>query len=169
MAGESLGREFLMLAVQTEKNGQAFYQESARRSRKKDVKDVFKVLALREQEHENTFSDMLNHLGNHRVPEGYSRDDFQYLKFLADSLIFDNSRARATQTPNAVRTDIEALETGIGLEKDCILFYSDIRGMLPRSDQDAIDMIIQEEKQHLSELTYWVNRLRGGEKMAAKA
>jgi hypothetical protein len=34
--------------------------------------------------------------------------------------------------------------------------------MVPRQDQEVIDMITSEEKKHLSEFTYMANRLRGG-------
>lgn len=56
-------------------------------------------------------------------------------------------------------TDVEALEIGIGFEKDSILLYSEMRGMVPRQDQEIVDMITNEEKKHLSELTYMVNKL----------
>ena len=43
-----------------------------------------------------------------------------------------------------------------------ILFYSEVRGMVPRQDQDIIDMITNEEKKHLSELMYLANKIRRG-------
>jgi rubrerythrin len=57
-------------------------------------------------------------------------------------------------------TDIEAIEYGINLEKDSILFYSEIRGMVPLQDQELIDIITNEEKKHLSEFIYMANNLR---------
>jgi rubrerythrin len=59
-------------------------------------------------------------------------------------------------------TDVEALETGIGFEKDSILFYSEIRGMVPKLDQEIVDTIISEERKHFSELTYMADQLRSG-------
>ena len=57
-------------------------------------------------------------------------------------------------------TDVEALEIGIGFEKDSILFYSEIRGMVPRQDQEIVDVITNEEKKHLSELSYMAHKLK---------
>jgi len=54
------------------------------------------------------------------------------------------------------------MEVGINIEKDSILCYSEIRGMLPRADQDIIDAIINEEKTHLSEITFITNHLGSG-------
>lgn len=59
-------------------------------------------------------------------------------------------------------TDIEAIEIGIGFEKDSILFYSEVWGMVPKQDQEIIDMVVNEVKKHLSEFTYMANRLKSG-------
>jgi len=160
MAEEVLGKQFLQLAIETEKNGRQFYEKAARRSKKTDVQDVFKRLAGREKEHENTFKDMLGRLSGRRSVS-MAGGDYQYIKYLADSLITDNDRSQFPKT-KTTRTDIEAMETGVGLEKDCILFYSEVRGMLPRPDQNIVDMIISEEKSHLSELSVLLGRLRSG-------
>ena len=46
--------------------------------------------------------------------------------------------------------------------KDSILSYAEAKGMLPRQDQDIMDMTISEEKKRLSELTYVANGLMIG-------
>lgn len=46
------------------------------------------------------------------------------------------------------------MEIGITMEKDSILFYSEISSMLPGDDRIIINGIIGEEQKHLSELTY---------------
>ena len=160
MADEYLGKQFLQLAIETEKNGRAFYENSARQSKKKDVQDVFRQLAAREKDHENTFRNMLSRLGNLRATPA-ANEDYQYIRYLADSLIRDSERSQSPKV-KPIRTDIEAMEMGIGLEKDCILFYSEARGMLPAADQNIIDMITSEEKKHLSELSVLLGRLRSG-------
>jgi rubrerythrin len=160
--GSSLAREFLLLAIDTEKNGRAFYESTARHSKSKDAQNVLKHLSLREKEHEDTFREMLKRLGDSQPVNKYTRDDYQYIKYLADCMIMDSERSQA-QSASTPRTDIEAMELGIGLEKDCIIFYSEIRGMLPRADQDIIDMITSEEKKHLSELSFVAGKLRRGD------
>ncbi len=40
------------------------------------------------------------------------------------------------------------------------MLYSESLGMVPRQEQDIIDMIISEDKKHLSELMYLANKAR---------
>ena len=161
MSETSIGKEFLELAIEIEKNGRNFYEYVTRQNQNKEVRDVFWQLAAREKEHENTFRDMLSRLGGYRPPQEYSGEHYQYIRGLADSSIFSADWLQALVDRETV-TDIEAVETGIGLEKDSILLYSEVRGMVPRQDQEIIDMIINEEKKHLIELTHTANRLRSG-------
>ncbi len=160
MSQVSIGREFLEVAIEVEKNGGSFYGSVARQARNKEARDIFMRLAAREKEHEKTFRDMLGHIGGHQPSQRYSREEQQYIKDLGASSIFNGERAINAQTKKTM-TDIEALETGIGFEKDSILFYSEIRGMVPRPDQEIIDMIVNEERKHLSEFTFMANKLRG--------
>lgn len=159
MAEKSVGKEFLELAIELERNGGNFYESVARKNMDKEVQNIFTRLAAREKEHEHTFRDMLTRLGGY-IPENPC-ENYQYIKSVADSNIFTGERAQTLLTRTTV-TDIQAIEAGISFEKDSILFYSEVRGMVPRQDQEIIDMIINEEKKHLSELTYTANRLRSG-------
>jgi rubrerythrin len=159
MSEISIGKEFLELAIEIEKNGRFFYEVVARFNRNREMEDVFAKLAAREREHENTFHDMLSHLGGYRPKQQYTGEHYQYIRDLAKSSIFVGERVKALLTRKPM-TDVEALEIGISLEKDSILFYSEMRGMVPREDQEIIDVITNEEKRHLSELTYMANKLK---------
>jgi len=157
MIETSVGKEFLEIAIEMERKGFAFYESV--QTQDKEARDIFKQLAVREKEHEHTFRDMLSSLG------GYSPEkpcqNYQYIKSIADSSIFTGERANTLLTKKTM-TDAEAIEAGIGFEKDSILFYSEIRGMVPRKDQDLIDAIINEEKKHLNELMYIANKIKSG-------
>ena len=50
-------------------------------------------------------------------------------------------------------SDIKALELAISAEKDSILFYYELRDLLPHSATSTINRIIAEEKTHLQQLT----------------
>jgi len=141
MSEKSNGKEFLELVIEIEKNGRFFY------------KDVFAKLAAREKEYENTFRDMLSRLGNYRPHQKHTGEHYQYIRNLAASSIFAGERVQALLT-RKLMTDLEALEIGVGFKKDSIQFYSEMRGMVVRQDQEIADVITNEEKKHLSELTY---------------
>lgn len=156
----SIGKEFLELAIEIERNGRSFYESMASLGKAKEVRGTFRQLAGREREHEKIFRDMLDRLGGYRPAQSYSGEHYQYIKGIADSAIFSGESVKSALAKE-VLTDIEAVETGIGFEKDSILFYSETRGMVPKPDQEIIDMIVSEEKKHLSELAYIANKLRG--------
>jgi rubrerythrin len=160
MSQISIGKEFLEVAIEIEKNGRSFYEVIARQDRSKEVRDVFARLAVREKEHENTYREIMNRLGGYNPRQQYAGEHDQYISQLANSSIFTAEQARRILTKKTM-TDIEAIEFGINLEKDSILFYSEIRGMVPLQDQELIDIITGEEKKHLSEFIYMANNLRG--------
>jgi rubrerythrin len=159
MSEISIGKEFLELAIEIEKNGRFFYEVVARLNRNREIEDVFAKLAAREKEHENTFRDMLSRLGDYRPHQKHTGEHYQYIRDLTESSIFASERVQALLTKKPM-TDVEALEIGIGFEKDSILLYSEMRGMVPRQDQEIVDVITNWEKKHLSELTYIANKLK---------
>lgn len=160
MSQISTGKEFLEVAIEIEKNGRSFYEFIASQDRSKEVRDVFAQLAVREKEHENTYRGIMNRLGGYNPRQQYAGEHDQYISRLANSSMFTAEQAQRILKKKTM-TDIEAIEYGINLEKDSILFYSEIRGMVPLQDQELIDIIINEEKKHLSEFIYVANRLRG--------
>ncbi|MBI4284511.1 MAG: ferritin family protein [Chloroflexi bacterium] len=156
----SPGKEILELAIEIERNGRDFYTALASKASEKEVQAVFRRLAARELEHENTFRDMLKHLGGYQVPPGYAGEHYQYIRSVAQANIFASEKAKKILA-SKIMTDVEAIEVGIGFEKDAILFYSEMRGMLPKPDQDIVDAILAEEKKHLTEFCYLADKFRG--------
>jgi len=160
MNEKSIGKQFLEVAIEIERNGYNFYEAVGSRNRDKEIRDVFTQLATREKEHEHTFRDMLARLGGYG-PSLNPCEDYQYVRSLADSSVFTGERAQTLLTKKRM-TNVEAIEAGIGFEKDSIMLYSEVLGMIPRQDQEIINMIINEEKKHLSELMYIANKIRSG-------
>ena len=50
-------------------------------------------------------------------------------------------------------SDIEAMELAIGAEKDSILFYYEMKEIMPQRARPTVNKIITEEKSHLRELS----------------
>jgi rubrerythrin len=48
-----------------------------------------------------------------------------------------------------VKTPVDALDRGIGFEKDAILFFSQLSGFIDPKSRDIVAKLIGEEKQHL--------------------
>ena len=52
-----------------------------------------------------------------------------------------------------VESDIEAMELAISAEKDSILFYYEMKEIMPWQAYPTVNKIISEEKSHLRELS----------------
>ena len=74
-----------------------------------------------------------------------------YLNALADSKVFSNSEAGA-ELGKMVKNDAEAIKIAIGLEKDSILFYSEMLNVVKEVDKKMVNYLIAEERDHVRRL-----------------
>jgi len=152
MANIFSGSEIVEIAVQIEKNGRDFYREVSNCSRSEKAKKVFNYLMDAEEDHINTFSKILSSVKQYNPPEAYPGEYFSYMKALADDHIFTKPNA-GCDIGKKTSSDKEAIELGIGFEKDSIKFYEGMKKTVPQKDHNLLDAVIQEEQKHLRELT----------------
>jgi len=154
------GRELVEVAVDIEKNGVAFYELMGERSNDAGVRSACDHLAGEEREHIKTFEGMLGLLPQQPMPESYPGEQAAYIKALADENVFTARKALADlkeQRPG----DAVAIHMAIGMEKDSILFYQEMRGLVRDADRKVVDQVIGEEKAHLTQLSEFLARLGG--------
>jgi len=75
-----------------------------------------------------------------------------YLQALVDSAVFTDDLV-TSEMATKVSSDIEAMELAIGAEKDSILFYYEMKDIMPQRAQPTVNKIIAEEKSHLRQLS----------------
>jgi rubrerythrin len=148
--------EIFALAVQIERNGAKFYFRAAEYAFSPPIREFFKSLAILEQTHERTFTQMKEELPEEdRSPSTFDPDGQggDYLKALADGRIFDvKSDPLKKLTGKESLNDI--LSLAIGMEKDSIIFYLGMRELVPEGPgQNKIDAIIKEEMRHIAFLS----------------
>lgn len=146
------GKEIIDIAVGIEISGAAFYDQLAGSTKETGTRVVYGKLADREREHAKTFQNMLGATGAYVNSRPYDEEYDTYLKTLVESAVFKNERS-AREAAKNVATEPEAIEIGIRAEKDSILFYSAIQGLVRREDADIVGAIIKEEKSHLAQLS----------------
>lgn len=144
--------EALEMAMEIEKNGEAFYQAVAAKMTDAGAKALFEELAGQEKRHYAVFQKMAGHAHDApNLPEA-EYDQYQtYLKATLDNALFsgpDKALAAARQAGDRK----EALRVAIGFEKDTLLFFYDLREMMGEADREKIAAIIREEKAHLRRL-----------------
>jgi rubrerythrin len=150
------GREIIDVAVGIEASGAAFYDQVAAGTKKGKTATMFRKLADMEREHAKTFQSMLDPAGDY-VNFSPSEEYDAYLRTLVGSAVFTNKRSARESARNAA-SESEALEIGIRAEKDSILFYSAIQGLMRREDAEVVQRIIKEEQSHLAQLSEVLKR-----------
>lgn len=153
------GSELLEVALGIERNGAAFYQALADKTKNKDAKAIYDYLAGEEKKHLNTFQSMLDSLGKYQPAESYPGEYMLYLKSLIDSAVFTDAAA-AQEKAEKASSEIEALDIGIQAEKDSILFYVEMQNLVSPPDGKVVSTIIDEERDHLRQLSQLKHRVQ---------
>ena len=146
------GSELINIAIGIEKNGLAFYQSLVKAEKDVMARGAYKYLADMEEKHLKTFQSMLDTMGEYKPPEIYTEEYDLYLKALVDSAVFTDDKV-AREMAEKVTSSAEAMQIALGAEKDSILFYSEMRNLVPERDRKVVDRIIEEEKSHLRQLS----------------
>jgi len=145
------GSELINIAIGIEGRGVAFYDIMANSTANAAAREVFHYLADMEQRHAQIFQDMLSEADKYQFSET-AGEYAVYLQTLVDSAVFSDELV-ASETPTWAESDIAALELAIGAEKDSILFYYEMRDIMPQRAQPTVNRIISEEKSHLRQLS----------------
>jgi rubrerythrin len=143
--------ELINIAIDIERRGIAFYDVMTRSTKNTATRDIFQYLVDMERGHIQIFHDMLTEADRNHGVGSYSAEYAAYLQVLLDSAVFTNDMVTSELAANA-ESDVEAMELGIGAEKDSILFYYEMKDIVPKRVQPIVDKIITEEKSHLIQL-----------------
>ena len=146
------GSELINIAIGIERRGIAFYDVMAKSAEDDKLRDVFQYLVDMEHQHIQIFQGMMAEADKFKPPETYVGEYAAYLEALVDSAVFADDVV-TSEMVTRVDSDIEALELAIGLEKDSILFYYQMKDLVPPRVEATLDRIISEEKSHLRDLS----------------
>jgi rubrerythrin len=124
------------------------------------ARDIFQRLANMEREHAQIFQSMLADADKYQITETYAGEYAAYLQALVDSAVFTDDFITSELATRA-GSDVEALELAVNAEKDSILFYYEMKEIMPKPAQPTVDKIIAEEKSHLRDLSGIKKKLAG--------
>lgn len=139
------GSELVEIAISVEKTGAAFYNALAKSTGNSAARTSFQHLADMEREHIRVFQGMLGAVASQ---EGRPEEYTYYLRALVDTAVFPNESA-ASEKASMIKSEGDAITLAVGAEKDSILFYYEMRDLLPVHEQALVDKVIAEEKSHL--------------------
>ena len=142
------GSEVVEIGIQIEQNGRDFYNTLCNRSKNQKSKDAFKHLADEEEKHIATFQKILDSVQKYEPQEAFPGEYFAYMNALASEHIF-TQKNQGELIAKKMSSDKEAIDTGVGFEKESILFYEGMKKVVPENDHNIIDALITQEQNHL--------------------
>lgn len=144
--------EIVELGVEIEKNGKDFYNTLAEKSESQKGKEIFQYLSGEEEKHIAVFQKMLESAEKYEAPESYPGEHLAYIDTLAAEYVF-TQKDKGGEIAKGISSDKEAVEVGIGFEKDSILFFEAMKKVVPEYEHKAIEGLIVQEKSHLRQLS----------------
>ena len=146
------GQDMLEIAVNIERNGEAFYQAAMKAASENSTKAAFDFLAGEERKHLRTFQSILISLPPQPLPETYSGEYALYVKSLSDNQVFKDDKTARSMAAKAAN-DAEVVHLALSAERDSLLFYWEMKGLLRQDETPVIDRIMDEERAHIRRLT----------------
>lgn len=144
--------EIVEIGIQIEKNGRDFYNGVLKVSKEPKPQEIFTFLRGEEEKHIKRFENLLSQVKKYEPSEAYPGEYFAYLKALSEGYVFTKAN-KGAEIASKIKTSSEAIDKGIGFEKDSILFYHEMKRFVLEGEQKVIDKLIEEEQEHLRKLT----------------
>jgi rubrerythrin len=142
--------EMMEIALQKEKRRRDFYRAAAQRFSEPRLRDLFTRLQQWEEAHVERLQQLSGQLEDFSVHESYPGEYRAYVDTLLDERIYD--KTSVAQIQEEIGAPREAIDRGIGFEKDSILFFQELAQFVGSSGQRTIDQLIREEKHHVAQL-----------------
>jgi len=140
------------IGVQIEKNGKDFYDGVAKTAKNPKAKETFEFLRGEEEKHIKRFEGLLSQVKKYEPSEAYPGEYFAYLKALSEGYVF-TKKNKGAELAKDIKDEKQAVEAGVGFEKDSILFYHEMKKFVLGGEQKIVDKLIEEEQEHLRKLT----------------
>ncbi len=153
--------EIYEIGIEIEKNGKRFYLSAAEKTDDDELRKFFTGLAEWEQHHIELFEQLKNDVSQPEDRFDPDEDAHKYMKATADSHVF-LAGANIDKMVEDCRDAEEALALALRFEKDSVVLYSSMKGLV-REDlgRESIDKLINEEIIHVSYITAKLETLRG--------
>ena len=144
--------DIVEVAIRIEENGVNFYKFAEQIAKQEEAKKLFADLAQAEVAHKKTFENIFAKMEKYNPPETYAGEYSAYLRSYVDNNLIFTKEIMDKQLAKVTDTNF-ALDFAIQRELDSILYYHEIKRLVPAAQHAAIEQIIEEERKHFSSLT----------------
>jgi len=139
--------DIVEVAIRIEENGVTFYKFAEQIAPQQDAKKLFAHLAEEELKHKKIFEGMFAAMEKANPPESYEGEYSAYLRSYVDNNIIFTKEALDREFAKITDTAV-AFDFAIRRELDSILYYHEIKKLVPTAQHNAIERIIDEERKH---------------------
>ncbi|MFH1715433.1 MAG: ferritin family protein [Elusimicrobiota bacterium] len=143
--------EIFQVAIRIEENGEKFYRIASNRILRDSVKEIFSALADEEIKHKEIFEKMLAEIENYESVDQYPDEYFAYVRSFANDVIFTHKKQQ--EAINSIHNVLNAVEFAIDVERNSVWYYTEMKVLVTKEQQEILDKIIQEERQHFIKLS----------------
>ncbi len=152
--------EIFEMAEEMERNGAKFYRKAAGNASDKETKQMLLDMADMEDGHLKTFEEMRKQLSGQEKGWTIFDPDNQsvlYLQAMADARGYEG-KITPSKELTGNETTKEILDIALNSEKESVVFYFGLKGMVPvKAGRDKVEAIIIEELSHITTL---LNKLK---------
>jgi len=148
--------QLMRVAVSDERSGMELYKAMEKRAGDKDLRKEFARLAQQELRHSEKFEQTLKDLEENQVSEQYPDEYADYLEMLVSENYSSDRREELTGN----ESDLEMVDLALRFERDQLALQREMGELLGAERMAFVQMIIDEERRHLVDLSTAKKRLR---------
>lgn len=115
-----------------------------------ELAELFGKLRDWEEGHIRKFRKIRDEVKGGNYAESYTGEIHEYMAAVVDSDLY--SEMTPESFAEEIKTPAEALDKGIGFEKDAILFFGGLANYVDPKSAEVIKELIKEEQQHMLQL-----------------
>lgn len=144
--------DIVEIAIRIEENGVNFYRFAEQIAKQEEAKKLFAYLAQAEVAHKKIFEGIFARMEKLPPPESYQGEYRDYLNAYVDNNIIFTKEVMDKELAK-IKDTIAAFDFAIERELDSILYYHEIKKLVPAGQYETLEQIIEEERKHFSTLT----------------
>lgn len=139
--------EVIDMGIEKEKKRRDFYGFAASAFKDKELKDLFAKLRDWEETHIKKFTEIRNSIEEDEASESFPGELASYIRYAVDDILY--KQVTAQWFADNIKSELAAIQYGIGFEKDAILFFDELLRYMNPYHKEKIQALINEEKKHL--------------------
>ena len=139
-----------------------FYGKVSEAFKDKELKKLFGQLRDWEEKHIETFKKLKEQAIESQAAEKYPGEESAYVNAVLDDTLYENVSPK--EFSKHIKSALDAIQYGIGFEKDAILFFEEFLNYSAPHYKETIQALINEEKQHIVYLTELKKNITSGKR-----